>query len=161
MRIAVTDANIFIDLLYVDLHPLITQLGLEIYTTRHVIDELDEEQVQSLPKVNIYQFKDDEFVKLSAYKIKRGLSDADHSVLFIAEKLAAIVLSGDDLVRKTCIERKLEVHGVLWIMDECVRCNHLTTAEAHKKLTTLMSYNKRLPKRDCEERLARWETIAE
>jgi predicted nucleic acid-binding protein len=156
MRIAVTDANIFIDLLYIDLHHSITQLGLEIYTTRHVIDELEEEQIQNLPGLHIYQFSDEEFEELSEYKIKSGLSDADHSVVFIAEKMSALVISGDSLVRKTCKERHLDVHGILWIIDECVRSNHLTTKQAHGKLTSLMAYNKWLPIKDCEERLKRW-----
>lgn len=163
MKIAVTDANIFIDLIHLGLHVFISQLNLEIFTTQNVLDELDEEQIQILDglignkSLTIYAFSDEEYEAFSDFSVKRGLSVADHSVLFIAEKLSALILSGDSLLRKTCEERKFEVHGILWIIDECIRCRHLTYQEAHKKLCSLMEYNKRLPSKECNERLVEWE----
>jgi predicted nucleic acid-binding protein len=139
-----------------NLHGFITQLDIEIYTTQHVLDELIDGEIEKIPGLKLYEFTGEEYEELLAYKIKRGLSDADHSVIFIAEKISAIVISGDSLVRKTCKERHLEVHGVLWILDECLRYQHLNEKEAHEKLTALMGYNKRLPTKECEERLENW-----
>ena len=93
---------------------------------------------------------------LETFQVKKGLSDADHSVIFLAELLSAMVISGDSLVRKTCLERKLEVHGILWLLDECISKDHLTPEQAHLKLTKLMEVNNRLPTKDCDERLEKW-----
>lgn len=156
MKIAITDANIFIDLLYINLHIHIGQLGFEIYTTRQVLEELDDEQKDSFTDILLYHFNEQEIQELSNYSIKKGLSDADHSVLFIAERLSATVISGDALLRKTCQERNLKVHGILWIIDECIKNRYITESEAHGKLSSLMDYNKRLPYKDCIERLIKW-----
>lgn len=162
MRIAVTDANIFIDVIYIEIHLLLPKIGLEIYTTQNVLDELDEDQIQLLKEliqnnlIVIYAFSKEEQDEFSNYFIKRGLSLADHSVIFLAEKIDATVLSGDSLVRTTCHERKLEVHGVLWLLDECIDKKHLSHHQAHEKLTVLMNYNKRLPVKECEARIHKW-----
>lgn len=39
MKLAVTDANIFIDLIKLQLLDYLFQLGVEIYSTREIIDE--------------------------------------------------------------------------------------------------------------------------
>jgi len=88
--------------------------------------------------------------------IKRSLSIADHSVLFIATKLEAMIISGDLVVRKTCQALKIEVHGILWILDQCLAKEQITHKEAHSKLSGLMGYNKRLPAKDCQSRLDLW-----
>lgn len=162
MKIAVTDANIFIDIIYLGIHTSLFKIGLEIYTTQFVLDELDDNQLSTLDKLItdkiliIFEFTNDELALLSGYFIKKSLSVADHSVIFIADKMKAIVLSGDALVRKTCESMKLEVHGILWLFDECINCNYFSLQEAHKKLTDLMLFNKRLPENECEVRLIRW-----
>lgn len=156
MRIAVTDANIFIDTLSVELESYIPLLGLEVYTTQLVLGELEEDQIARLQGINIYQFSGGEQEALDAFKVKKGLSDADHSVIFLAEIISAMVISGDSLVRKTCEERKLEVHGILWLLDLCITQGHLTQEEAYAKLALLMEANNRLPKKDCNERLEKW-----
>jgi len=73
MRIAVTDANIFIDMIFLEIHPLLLKLDLEIYTTQFVMDELEADQVQQLQKLNqsrilkVYAFKEDELDELSDF----------------------------------------------------------------------------------------------
>jgi hypothetical protein len=44
MKIAVTDANIFIDLIEIDIFHFLFDLGLEIHTTKAVYDQLIPEQ---------------------------------------------------------------------------------------------------------------------
>ena len=70
MKIAVTDANIFIDLLYMEMQLLLLKLELEIYTTQFVLDELEEEQITKLQQLAnektliVYPFTDEELKKL-------------------------------------------------------------------------------------------------
>lgn len=136
MTIAVTDANIFIDIIYLQIHHALFRLGLEIYTTQYVLDELDEEQLEQLKQLifdkvlTVYHFGETELNELSKYIKKKSLSTADHSVLFVAEKLQSLVISGDAVVRRTCREMNLEVHGILWLMDEYIKCRHLNQMES-------------------------------
>lgn len=44
MKIAVTDANIFIDLIEIEIFHFLFELGLEIHTTKAVYDQLIPEQ---------------------------------------------------------------------------------------------------------------------
>lgn len=163
MRVAVTDANIFIDIVYLKIHTGLFKIGYEIYTTQYVLNELDEEQVlqlQDLIKDNVlivYPFTEQELTELDEFFIKRGLSYTDHSVLFIATKMNAVIISGDSLIRTTCQQKKWEVHGILWLLDECINCKYLTSKEASEKLSDLMIFNKRLPAKDCELRLVKWQ----
>jgi hypothetical protein len=42
MKIAITDANIFIDLMYIELLDELFDIELELHTTINVVDELNE-----------------------------------------------------------------------------------------------------------------------
>jgi len=44
MKVLVTDANIFIDLILLDLLPVLFALGYEIHTTYAVLEELNDAQ---------------------------------------------------------------------------------------------------------------------
>jgi len=59
-------------------------------------------------------------------RVNRSLSESDLSVLCIAARLDAIVLTGDDLVRKTHHINKIEIHGVLWCLEQFVIKKQLT-----------------------------------
>jgi len=48
MKIAVTDANIFIDLIKLQLLGHLFNIDLEIYTTREVIDQLNDAQYEKV-----------------------------------------------------------------------------------------------------------------
>lgn len=162
MKLAVTDANIFIDLFYIKHIDLLFRINCEIYTTNQVIIELENHHQDELLKLKndkyliVYGLEDEEITNLSNYKDYKGLSDSDKSVLYLSEKVDAMVLSGDDLVRKTCKKRKIEIHGILWLLDQFVYMNHIKPIDAANKLEELTKYNSRLPIDSCEERIKKW-----
>ncbi|WP_197687280.1 PIN domain-containing protein [Aquiflexum balticum] len=124
MRIAVTDAGIFIDLIDLDLISDFFQLDLELHTTVEVMNELFQEQKQVLAayqdgrKLIVRNLDDQDFSKMEKIAFPRGLSPEDRSVIYIALELGnAIVLSSDKLVRKCAESHALEYHGLLWIFD--------------------------------------------
>lgn len=94
-----------------------------------------------------------------AYNLKSeqpGLSVPDCSVIILAKKYDAIVLSGDRLLRNKAKEFGLEYHGILWILDTLVESNKITTIIAFQKLKELMYNNNRLPISECNKRLEKW-----
>ncbi|MEX1003453.1 MAG: PIN domain-containing protein [Crocinitomicaceae bacterium] len=156
MKIAITDANIFIDLFYLELDNCLFEVGCEIYTTRNVMLELEDHHVEELEKhvsenkLNIVELTDSDKLNMSKLRLNRGLSETDISVIAVAERLKAIVVSGDNLVRKTCHINKIEIHGVLWCLDQFVIHAQIDKPRACDYLKKLMNYNKRLPYEDCK-----------
>jgi predicted nucleic acid-binding protein len=157
MRIAITDANIFIDLFYLELVDHLFEIGCEIYTTRNVLLELEDHHAGALEnhiktgKLNLETLTSGDQLAMIRLRVHRGLSESDLSVICIAERLKAMVLTGDDLVRKTCHVHKIEIHGVLWCLDQFVIKNRIVKSEACEQLKKLMAYNKRLPLADCKK----------
>lgn len=127
MRVAVTDACIFIDLIELDMITSFFQLDLELHTTVAVINELYPEQQQileayeSVGKLHIHNLHEDDFQEMGKIAFLRGLSQEDRSVLYLAQKLGgAMVISSDKLVRDFAGKLNLPYHGIFWIWDQLV-----------------------------------------
>jgi predicted nucleic acid-binding protein len=160
MKIAITDANIFIDLIYLELHGELFALGVEIHSTLEVYDELNQIQQAALAK----------FVQESKLTLhlrgedgppdniqkQKGLSESDKLVLHLAIKLDAFVLTGDGLLRKISKGNKIEIHGIFWLFDRFIEKKLITKKRACQCLSDLIGYNKRLPQEECDKRLAEW-----
>ena len=80
----------------------------------------------------------------------------DCSVLFLALKLDAMLLSGDKPLRKAGAERRIEVHGTLWIFDQLVGKRLLPAGIAAAKLVYLRTLDRFFPETECQVRLKRW-----
>ncbi|MFZ5551877.1 MAG: hypothetical protein ACOZCO_02085 [Bacteroidota bacterium] len=156
MRIAITDANIFIDLFYLEAVKHLFFIRCEIITTDQVIAELEEEQAEKL-----YAFMHEGLLtvecittadrqRMRELRSFRGLSESDLSVICLAERCDAIVLSGDDLVRKTCKKNQIEIHGILWCLHQFTENGRMEKTHACEMLIQLMKFNKRLPLPDCK-----------
>jgi predicted nucleic acid-binding protein len=160
MRIAITDANIFIDLIHIELHNELFEVDLEIHSTISVFDELSEFQQKALAKyitegklslhLNSVENLPSEIAQ------NRRLSPSDKSVFSLAIQLDAIVLTGDGLLRKISSYQKIEVHGVFWLFDRFLEKNMITKKKALFQLKRLMDYNKRLPMDECQARISEW-----
>lgn len=162
MKIAVTDANIFIDLIRLDMLYFLFELDLELHTTQNVIDELNERQFAILSQfiknnsINIHMLNEDELRQTITINVSRKLSPQDVSVIALALRLKAIVLTGDNLLRKYCQKEDLKVHGILWLFDSIILKEIISKSDAIIKLELLISQNNRLPKDECNKRLNDW-----
>lgn len=161
-RLAVTDANIFIDLIILGLIGNLFELDIEIHTTREVFDQLTTKQRDTLVTYHangslvIYDFSAEEIAEIYNLSFPAGLEPADRSVFYYAKRLACMVISGDNKLRKYCHSNGLEVHGLIWFFDEVVARELISKATALTKLEKLMSYNDRLPGDELSKRLKEW-----
>ena len=79
MKIAVTDANIFIDLIEIEIFHFLFDLGLEIHTTKAVYDQLIPEQQAivepfvQLKALIVYNFSFEELMAISVIDFPPGL----------------------------------------------------------------------------------------
>lgn len=165
MKVAVTDANIFIDLLAASLLDVFASLDLEILTSYEVFSELYPEH-QALLSALIEEGKLIislvDSISFDAWKSthnpSNSLSYPDQTVLFLAVQYGAIILSGEKLIRKFAERLGIEVHGILWILDQLVEKAVIGHGAAHDSLTSIMKRNKWLPLEECNLRLANWST---
>ncbi len=162
MKIAVTDANIFIDLIKLQLLGHLFNLEFEIHTSREVVDQLNEPQYIKIEpliqsgNLHVYHFTSDELLAINDLECPRALEFTDRTVVFLAAKINAEVLTGDGPLRKFCTSSGLVVHGVIWLFDEFLARDLISPALAVERLNELLSFNSRLPKEDCLNRLKLW-----
>jgi hypothetical protein len=164
LKVAVTDANIFIDLIILELMAQLFQLDLQIHTTREVYDQLSVYQKQKLQsfcdseQLLVYNFGTQEIAELNSLDCPRGLEPADLSVFYYASKLDSIILSGDNKLRKFCESKGLKVYGIIWLFDQLVELELLHKTAAVIKLEKLLGYNDRLPIEEIMKRLKKWKS---
>lgn len=167
MRIVVTDACIFIDILELEISSNFFLLNMEIHTTYEVWDEVNEEGQEILKiyrvdkKLTIHILEPNEHQEIAKRNYPKALSPPDQSVLYMAEKLDAILLSSDGLVRKHAKKRELNTHGLFWVMDELVEQEHLSKPDACKKIkqlfkNNLMYKNNNKLWKEAEKRIVEW-----
>ena len=167
MKIAITDANIFIDLIKLQWLGYLFCINIEIYTTLEVINELIDAQLERVhvfiksSQLNIYSFSSSELEQIMEMGAPASLTIQDKSVVFLAKNIHAGVLSGDNPLRKFCAKQDLEVKGIIWLFDQFLELQLVNCEDAIRKLNELLSFNNRLPVHDCNERLRLWKENTE
>ena len=69
------------------------------------------------------------------------------------------MLTGDRRLRRYAEEQSIEVHGILFIFDELVKHDIISTSMAADRLEELFAINARLPKAEIRERINRWRSF--
>ena len=147
MKLAITDACIFIDLIELQLTSEFFKLPIEIHTSLDVYNELYPEQKEilkaysSVGKLTIHNLTSHEKVEIQKIRFPKSLSENDKTVIYLAKKLRATVISSDKAVRNFAKSKVIEYHGMLWIFDQVVENRLLDTSIATKKIEELFSKN--------------------
>lgn len=159
--ILVTDANVWIDLDNGGLTALVFALQYEFVSPDVVVNELGPELAgrlvdQGLTSHITESEAGDAFLELRGrYKHP---SDEDLYALLLAIEQGWGLLTGDRELREAAEGHELEVHGLLWVLDELVAARLLAKRAAARALTTIREQGARLPDHECEKRLLRWGT---
>lgn len=147
MKLAITDACIFIDLYDLQLTAQFFGLDIEVHTSLDVINELYESQKQllsafkSVGKLTVHTILAEDKNKILATQYPRSLSESDKTVLYLATKLGAIVISSDKAIRNTAKTNAITYHGMIWIFDQLVERNLISKNIASDKLKQLVGSN--------------------
>jgi predicted nucleic acid-binding protein len=168
VKVAVTDASIFIDLIEIGWIRHLPMLDFEIVTTYMVVAELHDwqqiviEEIVKTQGLFIHPVPDDALNKWSeSLGMTKRLSRPDMTVLWLAAQMEAMVLTGDKLMRTVSTKLNLETHGVLWLFEQCIEKQLVTHLEACTGLEALMETNDRLPREACHGRLNAWRAYCE
>jgi len=147
MKILVTDASIFIDLLESDSCRPFFELPYEVFTTYQIWRELEEEQQTILnkwvkaKKLSIIKIEKDFVAETADQNLSKSLSVADLSIWYLCETRGDILLTSDGTLRKMAKRRNLETHGLLWVFGECIIHNTFTAEQAIFKLEMVFNRN--------------------
>jgi predicted nucleic acid-binding protein len=146
MNITVTDACIFIDLIECNACEAFLNLPCSIITSYQVWMELEEEQRSIIlnsgeDQLAIVQIEED-FISITKQEnLSQQLSIADRSVWFLAKNRNGILLTSDGTLRKMGKNADIETHGLLWIFDQMVQHQTLSTSMASTKLQKVFDEN--------------------
>lgn len=147
MKLAVTDACIFIELIDLKITSNFFSLNLEVHTTNNVSNELDEDQKELLfayrtvEKLYVHILEDEDEKEMIALKFPKRLSKQDQTVIYLAQKLDALILSSDKPVRNSAKSLSIDHHGMFWIFDQLVEIDSLSKSMASNKLRDLLTRN--------------------
>lgn len=168
MKILVNDTNIFIDLHSVGLLEEMCRLPYEIHTVDFVVAEIADadqrrifDELVARGEISVDGFTADEVIEIveEHSSVSGNLSIPDCSVCYFARKHNVPMLTGDRRLRRYAEEQSIEVHGILFIFDELVRYDIISTSMAADRLEELFAINARLPKAEIRERINRWKSV--
>ena len=168
MKILVNDTNIFIDLHSVSLLEEMCRLPYEIHTVDFVVAEIADadqrrifDELVARGEISVDGFTADEVIEIvdEHSAVSGNLSIPDCSVCYFARKHNVPMLTGDRQLRRYAEEQSIEVHGILFIFDELVRHDIISTSMAADRLEKLFAINARLPKTEIRDRINRWRSV--
>lgn len=166
MKIIIHDANVLIDLVTCDLLEPWCKLNFRMMTTSLVWHEVNRKGQK--PRLRRAAERGDfsvepvgaeslaEVVTLQM-DLPAGLSLEDASVLFLASREGAILLTGDGALRWCASERGIAVHGMLWVLDLLVARKVMAAGVVADRLERLQKMGlSRLPGEECTQRIRKW-----
>ena len=162
-KLIISDTNIFIDLISINVLDKLFLLPCDICTTDFVLNEIKwPNQRAEIDKhiitkdIEEVSFGFDELVKISELHSNSSTSMTDCSVWYLAKKTEGRLLTGDGKLKKAAEGDNVKVSGILYIFDNLVEYDIVNKASAAVLQEQLMAINSRLPKAECEKRIKEW-----
>jgi predicted nucleic acid-binding protein len=155
-EIVIKDACIFFDLIDLGLLSVFYKLDVIVITTPQVINEIID--TSQLTEVN-------EYIENGKLKIDNeggfeiltfitqnnpGLSFSDASVLEVAERIGASILSSDKSLRNVSGRQGLLVRGLLWVLEELYIQRLIELDIMFEMLSFYEKVNQRAPKKEIQ-----------
>lgn len=150
--ILLSDANVLIDLGYVDGLDVLSHLG-QVEVLDVVLQECEHpaqpKLVDTILEVGIQQIQTERAWVTQAQIYRTGnLSLPDILNLYYAKAFDRCLLTNEKLLREQCQQNRVAVHGTLWIIQESARKKLRTPPQLCDWLSVLSTLNRRLPKRE-------------
>ena len=168
-RIVISDTNIILDLLFLNMLDDFFSLPCDICTTDLVIDEIVQPAQQKIidsfvksRKLEVVQFSPSEFSNITNLFVMNpnNASLTDCSVWYYAKQTNGRLLTGDGKLRKAAENDNVKVSGILYVFDNLIEYEILSRNKAADLLENLIKVNMRLPKDECEKRILSWRNIS-
>ncbi len=167
-KLVVSDTNIFIDLIRMGLLGDFFLLPFEITTVDFVIRELNKAgqkdavmAFEARKRLTIIRFTTEEIEEIfNLQQSAHGnVSYQDCSIWFCAKKYSACILTGDMALTKNARIDQIEVHGLLFVLDQLVQNGIVPPELVADKLEELAGENKWLPEKIVEGLILKWRSL--
>lgn len=167
----VEDTNILIDLFNSGLIRFCHQMGMEFHTTGYVYGEIKDSEQKRLMSglimnglLIIDSFNGDDFVKLTETiaesKGENNLSEADWSVLLLAERLHCRLLTADQKLIRQAHQRGVEANGFLWLCRQMVEMSIISPMQMSDCLQKYKDMNPRAKEPETSEMIDKYRVKA-
>lgn len=161
MRVVVSDVSVLFDLYELELLTEFFALPFDICTTDFVYAEIqhnDQQQVfEELVKAGrliIIKTTAEEINTIQTDpSVSALLSFPDKTLLWHTLRSKGTLLSGDKKLRQHAESLRMEVHGVLWVIEMLVEQQQLGMSVARERLQQLKAINPRLSKQLIDSRI--------
>lgn len=160
-QLFVLDASIIIDICHGSILREAFSLWSSAISPDLVVDEVQEADASVLEKLGLQKhgLTGDQLTALQQEaKSFKGLTHKDVASLLLALERGAVLLTGDDGLRRHAERRGIEVHGILWILDCLVESGVLNHGRAATALESICKEGSWLPQEECRKRFDLWET---
>ena len=155
----ILDTSICIDLYHGKLLKAVLKLKHKIILPDVMIAELEEPAGELFLKSGFIQegTSGEETKDIIALRNEYASpSTNDLIALYLAKRNTSYLITGDNALRNAAKQEGVAAHGLLWLMDEMVKCDILTGNQAAEALERIIDEGSWLPKRECEERFKKW-----
>ena len=157
----VIDTNVIVDFHLGGLLSRLFELPYRFLTPDAILDELQDPAGAHVVTLGLHpQTLSGEHLLavMGLARDHRRVSLNDLQAFVLARTLSATLLTGDGALRALAQAHGLAVHGTLWLLDEMVRLDVCTPAEAAAALRRMQHAGSRLPESECDRRLETWGT---
>ncbi len=158
-EILISDANIWIDLDTGGLVKLVFRLPYKWLVPDLIFHELEKPAGSLLRQLGLEQVElnGEQTERVSSFAgANPKISPNDLSALVYAEDNGIILVTGDGDLRQLAVERKVRVHGTLWIIDQLVELTIVKKTFCADALQVMLNRKRRLPLEECEKRIKIW-----
>ena len=164
-KLVISDTNILLDLISLDMLEAFFSLPCDFSTTDFVISEIIQpSQIKAIEKyitskkLDVVSFSCEEIIEINKIHTNNtnNASITDCSVWYYAKKTGGRLLTGDGKLRKSVESDNVNVSGILYVFDNLIEYGILEPSESADLLEQLMQINMRLPKGECEKRILKW-----
>ncbi len=150
--ILLSDANVLIDLGYVDGLDILCHLG-QVEVLDVVLQECEypaqPSLVDTILAVGIHEIQTQREWVSQAQRYRTGnLSLQDVLNLYYAKAFGRCLLTNEKLLREQCQLKDVAVHGTLWVIQESARKQLRTATQLCKWLKVLPTLDRRLPSQE-------------
>ena len=155
----IVDSCVILDLEHGGVIKVLFQFPCELLTTSWLLREiktLDVAQLLSLGLIRCELSPEDTQTMFSLRQQHPGLSVPDCSALSLALSTSGILLTGERPLRKLASQLGIECHGTLWVLDQAISRQLLSSYTAGQRLISMIRRGSRLPPAECIKRLKRW-----
>jgi predicted nucleic acid-binding protein len=158
---AISDASVLVDMADTGLLGPLTKLPYQFVVPDFVFKEITRveqreivERLVTTKRLSVLTASADDLRLMEEMlRDQPALSFADCSVVVLAARHSALILTNDSRMRMVSERKHLVCHGTLWIIRQLVQETIVTAERARRALLLLLESNSRLPKADCDRLL--------